>query len=137
MVDEVTKGDVNNRREVFGRKETSGELVIFRFDDATLRLLVDSLTESVGHGSIKNGGVSVGTSITRLITASTPCKRVIVHAAGGHIVIGGSDVIYTEATRKGVWLPKHNSMVFYVSNVNLLYARAASASTNVTFTYEN
>lgn len=136
MGDEVSKGDENNRRTVFGITEVGEELVIFRFDDTTKRLLVDSLTETIGHGSITNGNVSVGTSITRLITDSTPCKRVIVHAAGGHIVIGGSDVIYTEATRKGVWLPKGNSMVFYVSNVNLLYARAASASTHVTFTYE-
>ena len=100
--------------------------------DADGRLIISQESSSIGCGNI-----AVATTATRLIAASTPCKRVIVHAAEGHIVVGDSSVVYAEATRKGVWIPKGNSMPFFVNNVNLLYARSGSGTPLATFTYEN
>jgi len=137
MVDQFAKGDVNRKKTLLGiGNDSDAEILRLLLNPTSKRLLVDSLNESVGHAAISNGAVSVGTSITRLITASTPCKRVIVHAVDGHIVVGGSDVIYTAATRLGVWIPRGNSITFNVENVNLLYARAAG-TVRVTFVYEN
>lgn len=47
MADDVSKGDKNNRRTVFGITKVSGEIYIFRFDDSTGRLLVETAGDNL------------------------------------------------------------------------------------------
>jgi len=103
------------------------------------RLKMDSQAEAIGHTAVGTGNVTVASAGTavQLSAASIPCKRVIVHAAGGHICVGDSSVDYTAASRKGIWIAKTQREPFYVSNVNLLYVDAASDATLVSFYYEN
>ena len=107
-------------------------------DQTTKRLKVDSNSGN-GAASVGDGNVTVTTPGTavRLIVTSTPCKRVIVHAVSGNIVVGASDVDYTEATRKGRMIYKTQEAEFKVSNVNLLWVDATDASTLCSFYYES
>ena len=42
MADEISKGDVNNRRSIFGiGSDADKDIIIFRFDPITKRLLVN------------------------------------------------------------------------------------------------
>ena len=99
----------------------------------------DQITDFGGSGvatSIGTGTATIGTSATQLSSASIPCKRVTVHAAGGHIVIGDNNVVYAKASRRGIWIPKGNSMFFPISDVSLLYAIAETSSKNISYLYE-
>jgi len=84
------------------------------------------------------GNATVVTAGTRvpLSATSIPCNRVIVHAAGGLVCVGDSDVVYAAATRKGVLLLKTQREVFYVKNVSDLYIDARDDGTLVSFYYE-
>ena len=106
-------------------------------------LKVDPTTKGLkitkaGYANVGDGNVTVTTPGTavQLIVTSTPCKRVIVHAVNGHIVVGASDVDYTAGSRKGRWIPATQEGVFYVDDVNKLYVDAADASTLISFYYE-
>jgi len=89
---------------------------------------------SVGDGNVTV--TSAGTAV-QLSSTSIPCKRVIVHAVTGHIVVGGSDVFYDASYRKGRWIAKTQEGIFLVNNVNLLYADAAKNGTLISYYYEN
>lgn len=99
---------------------------------ATERLKVDS-NSGDGAAAVGDGNVTTtaGTA-KKLSSTSIPCKRVIVHAVGGHIVVGGSSADYTAASRKGTWIPKNQKEIFYVSDISLLYVDSA---TNVLVSY--
>ena len=103
-----------------------------KVDETTDRLKVDSNSAN-GAASVGSGNVTTtaGTA-KKLSSTSIPCKRVIVHAVGGHIVVGASNADYTEASRKGIWLAKTQREVFNVSDVSLLYVDSA---TNVLVAY--
>ncbi len=100
----------------------------------------NQITDFVGGSGaatvIGTGTAIIGILATQLSSTSIPCKRVIVHSAGGHIVVGDSNVVYTKASRRGIWLPLGNSMTFNISDVNLLYAIAESSSKNISYYYE-
>lgn len=87
-------------------------------------------------GGVGNATVTTAGTAVPLSTTSIPCTRVIVHAVGGHIVIGDSNVVYAAASRKGVWLAKTQRETFYVKDVSDLYVDAASDGTLVSFYYE-
>ena len=94
---------------------------------------------SEAHDTIGSGNITVlfsGTPVA-LSATSVPCKKVIVHAVGGHIVVGGSTVVYAEATRKGIWLAKTQRETFYPSDLNKIYVDAALDNTLVAYYYEN
>ena len=103
-----------------------------KVDETTDRLKVDSNSAN-GAASVGSGNVTTtaGTA-KKLSSTSIPCKRVIVHAVGGHIVVGASNADYTEASRKGIWLAKTQREVFNVSDVSLLFV---DSETNVLCSY--
>lgn len=142
MADEVSQKDANNRRTVFGITKTGEEIYIFKFDDTTGRLLVESLTEVEGHGTVGDGTATVTTAGTRvqLSTSSVSCKRVIIQANvanTGVIVVGGSTVVATEATRRGLALTNQSWEIFYASNLNLIYIDSTANGDKVNYYYEN
>ncbi len=94
---------------------------------------------SEAHDTIESGNVTVVTAGTAVQLSSTPtsCRKVIVHAVNGHIVVGGSDVEYAEATRKGVWISMTGRETFYPSDLDKIYVDAENDNTLVSFTYEN
>ena len=90
-----------------------------------------------GQAAVGDGNVTTTAGTAKALSAvSIPCKRVIVHAVGGHIVVGGSTADYIEASRKGTWIPKTQREIFYVSDVSLLYVDSAT-NVLVSFYYEN
>ena len=131
--------DDNRRPGLLAEEDDSGRAASpLKVDPTTHRLKIDS-NSGDGAASVGDGNVTVTTPGTavRLIVTSTPCKRVIVHAVSGNIVVGASDVDYTAATRKGRMIYKTQEAIFNISNVNLLYVDVADASTLVSFYYEN
>jgi len=101
-------------------------------DQTTKRLKVDSNSGN-GSASVGSGNVTTTAGTAKKLSAtSIPCKRVIVHAVGGHIVVGASNADYTAASRKGIWLAKTQRESFNVSDVSLLYVDSA---TNVVVAY--
>ncbi len=104
--------------------------------DGSGNQLVDFVGSNAPATTIGTGTKTITASATQLSATSIPCKRVIVHSAGGHIVIGDANIVYDKATRRGIWLPKGNSMTFNVNNVNLLYAIAETSSKNISYYYE-
>ena len=113
------------------------------FDRQAPRFLTDEngnliypsrLASSVGDGNVT---ITTGGTRKQLSTSSVPCAWVIIHAVGGHIVVGGVTCDYTVASRRGIWIPKTQSQVFFVSNLNLLYVDSADNSVLVAYTYGN
>lgn len=92
-----------------------------------------------GYSKVGDGNVAValaGTAV-QLSSVSISCKRVIVHAVNGHIVVGGSDAKYAAASRKGVWLSKTQRETFLPDNVNKLWVDAAANGILASYHYEN
>jgi len=90
-----------------------------------------------GQAAVGDGNVTTTAGTAKVLSAvSIPCKRVIVHAVGGHIVVGGSNCVYAEGSRRGRWIPKLQEGECKVSNVNLLYVDSA-VNVLVSFYYEN
>lgn len=107
-----------------------------KVDETTERLKVDSNSGN-GAASVGDGNVTTTAGTAKKISSSSiPCKRVVVHAVGGHIVVGGSSADYTEGSRKGRWIPKTQEAIFNVSDVSLLYVDSAT-NVLVSFFYEN
>lgn len=99
--------------------------------DSNGNVIIGQPASSIGDGNVTT---TAGTA-KKLIAASTPCKRVIVHAVGGHIVVGAVSCDYTAASRKGVIIHKTQSMEFFVDDVSKLYVDSA-ANVLVAFYYE-
>ena len=87
---------------------------------------------AVGDGNL----TTVAGTATKLSATSIPCKRVIVHAVGGHIVVGGSTCDYTPASRRGRLIYKTQEAVFFIDDVNKLYVDS-EANVLISFYYEN
>ena len=100
--------------------------------DANGNLIVKQAAETVGDGNVTT---TAGTA-KKLSASSIPCKRVIVHAVGGHVVVGGSTTDYTAASRRGRWIPKTQEATFYIDDVTKLWVDSAT-NVLVAFYYEN
>ncbi len=92
----------------------------------------DAKPTAVGDGNVTT---TAGTA-KKLIATSTPCKRVVVHAVGGHIVVGGSTCVYAEGTRRGTLIHKTQKESFNIDDVSKIYVDSAS-NVLVSFYYEN
>ena len=141
MSDEVSKGDVNNRRTMLGIDNSSDkEIVVPRFDATTKRHLVDALSVLDGYDNTGDGTVTVTTAGTRVQLSNVSCKRIFIQAKednSGTIVIGGSTVIAAVATRQGLALFATQGQWFYVSNLNLLYIDSTQDGDKIHYYYEN
>jgi hypothetical protein len=93
----------------------------------------------------EQGRTALGSNLATLVTPGTrvqlgsnACKKVTVQASfanSGTMIIGGSSVLY--ATGNGLILPPGASVSFNISNTNLLYIDADTASQVLGFVYEN
>ena len=92
----------------------------------------DAKSTAVGDGNITT---TAGTA-KKLSATSIPCKRVIVYAVGGHIVVGGSTCDYTLASRRGRLIYKTQEAEFFIDDVSKLYIDS-EANVLVSFYYEN
>lgn len=148
MGDEIGKRDQNFVVVMLGVTDDANQyLTQLRFDPTTKRLKVvqaalSKMSDSVmaeieGHDAVGDGNVTTTAGTAKKLSASSiPCKRVIVHAVGGHCVVGGSTCVYAEGSRRGIWIPKTQTAIFYVSDVSLLYVDSAT-NVLISFYYEN
>ena len=97
MANEVLKHDNNARVTSAGvTNDSSTDIVQFRVDPTTKRLLTESLNQQDGYDSVGDGTKSVTTAGTRVQMSSQTCKRVTIQAHEsntGTIVVGGSTVV--------------------------------------------
>jgi len=91
-----------------------------------------------GHGTIGTGMETV-TAGTPLQLPSFACSRVIIQANpenAGDIVVGGSNVVATVASRVGITLFASQSQVFNITNVNQLWVDTTNTGDKFTYYYE-
>lgn len=123
--------DANFITSILGADETTGVTIPVELVSATKRLKVDS-NSSDGCSSVGTGRTAIGTAGVAWQMPSASCKRVNIQTPasngnltnGGVIVVGDSNVVAAEATRRGVALYPTQSEWFNVSNTNLLFIDA-------------
>ena len=94
-----------------------------------------SIATSVGDG--RKVTVSAGTAVT--LASSTSCKKVTVQALATNtdvIVVGGSTVVASEGTRRGLALTPFNSVVIQVDNLADVYIDSVVSGEGCSFLYE-
>jgi len=142
MGSEVAQRDLNRITVLLGVGDDADlEIIQIRVDPTTKRLLVDGLTEAIGHGGVGDGTKTVTTAGSRvqLSTTSVPCRRVWIQASSantGVIVVGSVTCVAAEATRQGLALWPTQGSFFNVDNLNLLYLDATANTQSVNFFYE-
>jgi len=120
-----------------------GEVLTSVFDSVTSALKVKLVGDSgsslstpatVGHG--RKTVASAGTA--EALNASTACKSVVVTAETdntGVIVVGGSGVLNTLASRTGTPLNAGESMSLDIGNLSAVFVDASVTGDGVTYTY--
>jgi hypothetical protein len=86
-----------------------------------------------GRKTVTTPGTAVPLSAT-----SVPARQVVITAFDGNagvIVVGGSTVVATGATRRGTPLWERDSMTIDVIDLNQVYIDATTATEGVSFTY--
>ena len=95
------------------------------------------VTASTTNTSITNGRtVTVSANVAVALATSTVVKEVIITAEldnTGVVVVGGSGVVSTLATRTGVPLNAGDSVSFQITNLNAINIAAVVATDGVTF----
>lgn len=90
---------------------------------------------TVGDGTAKC--VTPATAV-QLSASSITCRRVEVSAFSenaGLIVVGGSTVLATAGSRRGLTLAPGETKTFYVRDVSLLYLDALNANDGLSYVY--
>jgi hypothetical protein len=142
MANEIAQRDLNRITVLLGVGDDADlEIIQIRVDPTTKRLLVDSLTESIGHGGVGDGTKTVTTAGTRvqLSASSVPCRRVWIQASSantGVIVVGAVTCVAAEAGRRGRALWPTQGDWFDVDDLNLLYLDATVNNQSANFYYE-
>ena len=147
MADERAKSDANLIRSLLGvGNDADAEILRILLDPDSSRLLVDSLTEEVGHGAVGVGTKTVAAAGTRvqLSATSVVCARVWIQAHeangdltnGGLVAVGGVTVAAASATRNGKTFYATQGDWFKVDNLNLLYIDSVDAGAKVHYYYE-
>jgi hypothetical protein len=95
------------------------------------------VTTSTVNTSITNGRtVTVSANVAVALASSTVVKEVIITAETdntGIVVVGGSGVVSTLATRTGVPLNAGDSVSFQITNLNAINIAAVVATDGVTY----
>lgn len=95
------------------------------------------VTASTTNTSITNGRtVTVSANVAVALASSTVVKEVIITAEldnTGVVVVGGSGVVSTLATRTGVPLNAGDSVSFEITNLNAINIAAVVATDGVTY----
>lgn len=105
---------------------------------AARTVLVDSTTADGFMTADGTKNVTTAATAVQLLSASTPCKWVIVSARPantGKIVVGRSTVVAAAGSERGIVLAAGQAAGFAVSNVNLVYIDATVSGEGVAFTY--
>lgn len=88
---------------------------------------------------IADGRKTVTTAGTRVtLASSTACKQVIITAETdntGLVVVGGSTVVASLATRQGIPLAAGDSIAFEIDNLADVYLDSTVSTDGVTFVY--
>lgn len=92
--------------------------------------------------SILDGTASVGTAGTRfrITTADTFCISATITAGSGNtgiICIGGSTVVATSASRRGVSLNAGDTAIIEIDNINKLYFDGTVTADRFSYYYKN
>jgi len=105
--------------------------------------------DSSGNEILSGAGSSIGdgrqivtTAGTRvqLSAASVACKRVTICAETdntSYIVVGGSNVVATLATRQGIPLGAGDTLTLQINNLNLIYLDSLVNGEGVNYQYVN
>jgi hypothetical protein len=95
------------------------------------------VTTSTVNASITNGRtVTVSANVALALASSTVVKEVIITAEldnTGVVVVGGSGVVSTLASRTGVPLNAGDSVTFQITNLNAISLAAVVAGDGVTY----
>lgn len=156
---EFGKRDANFIVVMMGVTDDENQYIrMLRVDPTTNRLKVvqaalDKSTDSViaeleGHENVGHGDGEVATAGSPAALPNVPCKRVWIQCSewngeeancpnGGIIVVGGSGVIATLASRTGKALFPTQGDWFNVSNLNLLYINALDDGAKFHYYWEN
>lgn len=89
--------------------------------------------------SMADGRKAVAVSDTAIAIGSGACKTIFITAFVGNtnpVVIGGSTVVYTEATRTGKLMYPGDSITVSIDNLSKVYVNGV-AGDGVSFTYTN
>lgn len=117
----------------FGFKDPQSSTIEVTLDDILAAI------ESLGGSStaMSDGRKSVAVTGTAIALGSAVSKVVFITAFVGNsgpVVIGGSTVVFTEATRTGKLLFPGDSMTVSIDNLSKLYVNGTSGD-GVTFSY--
>lgn len=95
----------------------------------------------VSHDALGDGRKTVSSAGTAeaLVASSTPCKRVHVQgleANTGTVVVGGSTVVATSGTRRGIALVAGQAVTIQIDDLAKVYVDAVVTGEGVSFVYE-
>jgi len=123
-----------------GIEDTDYTQIDLATEDTQTQILTALNTLVAGSGqitTINQGRKVISVTGTAVQLDNVVCKRVIITALSTNaemIVMGGSGVIFTEATRTGTQLLPLNSMDIPVDNLNKIYING-NANDGVSYTY--
>lgn len=141
MGNQVAKRDVNRITVLLGTgSDSDAEVLRLILDPTTKRLLVDALSEEIGHDAIGTFRTIVSNPGTEVRLAANACKWCIVQALSdntGNVAIGDASVVAAEATQQGLRLSPGQAQPFRISNTNILYVDAETGGDGVSVTYLN
>jgi len=82
--------------------------------------------------------VTVAGTAEAVVSASTPCRKVVLTALAGNtnaVCIGASTVVAALATRRGIPLLASQALTVYVDDLSKLYIDAITSGEGVSFAY--
>lgn len=87
--------------------------------------------------AVSEGSATVTTAATRVQLSTVSCVKVDIQAKLGNtgiIVVGGSGVVASSGTRKGIALNAGDSYLVEVRNLNLLWIDSTVSGEGITYT---
>lgn len=124
----LTKSSTYSEREIFNEA----------FNSATNKLEVSSTSTASAIGDDRKTVTAAGTAES--LAASTVCKLVTVTALltnTAPVCVGGSTVVASPGSRKGVILAPGDSYEVAIDNLSTIYIDAAVSGEGVAYSYLN
>jgi hypothetical protein len=128
-------GDINNRlKDSIIESSTTGQpgMVVVNPDGSPV------FTPGAAAGIADNRKVVAAAGTREALASSTVCKKVLICAETdntGVIVVGGSTVVATLATRKGIPLSPGDSVEISIDNLADVYIDSTVSGDGVTYIY--
>ena len=105
---------------------------------AAIKELLEKFTQPMSNIQADRKVVAAVGTKESLVSSPVPCKVVIITAETdntGIMVVGGSTVIATLATRKGTPLAAGDSVVLQIDNLDKVFLDTTVNGDGVTYTY--